>query len=262
MSQAVHTSHEASHMSQAVHTSTGADRAESHGVVLLLTGGTLLRIALTGEFRRYVKPGLHVYLLLAGAIMVAVALVTLSGALRRRHADHGHGHTHDHGGFDVAWLLAVPMGVLLLVGPPAIGAFAAARSGTALTAAPTSAYPPIPAGDPVPMSVIDFASRAVFDRTHSLAGHTVALTGFLTGAPGGGWYLTRMVVTCCAADAQPVKVGLIGAIPAGAGSNTWIVATGRVSSRTAIDPVDGAKIPFLTIATAVTTGVPSEPYES
>jgi len=258
--------------------SAETSRRESHAVILLLAGGTLLRIAINGDFQRYVKVGLRPYLLVSASVIVILALISLlqtplimwlaAHSTARRppnlmiNEENSHSHTHDHGRFDVGWLLAVPMAVLLFVGPPAIGAFAASRSGTALTAAPDSPYPPIPAGDPVTMSVIDFASRAVFDNAHSLTGRNVALTGFLTKAPAGGFDLTRMVVTCCAADAQPIKVGLSGTLPAGAGSDAWVTVTGHLGSQTAKDPVNGAKIPFLVVTSAIATTVPSQPYES
>jgi uncharacterized repeat protein (TIGR03943 family) len=51
------------------------------------------------------------------------------------------------------------------------------------------------------------------------------MTGFVTPAgQDGGWYLTRIIFTCCAADAQSVKVRMYGtvALPA----NTWVAVTG------------------------------------
>jgi uncharacterized repeat protein (TIGR03943 family) len=235
-------------------------RREAHAVILLLVGGTLLRIALDGDFARYVKLALRPYLIVAGAVIVVVALLTLAESLRRPEPHAG--PAHRHGRFDVAWLLTVPMAVLLYVGPPAVGAFAAARTGSALAATTDPAYPPLPAGDPLVMSVVDFASRAVFDERHSLAGRTVALTGFLTSAPGGEFYLTRMVISCCAADAAPIKVGLTGALPAGAASDTWVRVTGALSAHTGTDPINGATVPFLAITSAVVVTVPARPYET
>jgi uncharacterized membrane protein YcgQ (UPF0703/DUF1980 family) len=50
------------------------------------------------------------------------------------------------------------------------------------------------------------------------------MTGFATPVRGGGWDLTRIIFTCCAADAQTVKVHMYGtpAPPA----NTWLAVTG------------------------------------
>lgn len=246
----------------------GHRRRDIHATILLLAGGTLLRLAWTGGYTNYVKPGARPFLYAAGAVILTVALAI--GWLSVRPApppaahhdaagDDGH---HHHRGFDIGWLLVVPMAVLLLFAPPAIGSYEAARSGSALPPAPSSPYPPLPAGDPIRMSVVDHASRAVFDAGRTLEGRQVTLTGFLTGAPGGGWYLTRMVVTCCAADAQPIKVGLTGTLPDGAAADRWVQVIGTYSTQTAKDPVNDATIPYLTVTSSQPVAVPAQPYES
>jgi hypothetical protein len=129
-------------------------RREAQSLVLLLVGGTLIKIAMAGTYARYVKVGLRPYLLAAGAVLALVAVASLAQALRAHlrpaaagnaggdqgagHGheadhdhDHGHGHGHSQRGLDVAWLLLVPVLALLLVAPPPLGPSAAARSGTA-----------------------------------------------------------------------------------------------------------------------------------
>jgi putative membrane protein len=253
----------------------GEDRAASrqrssdlHAVVLLLAGGGVLRIAATGAYASYVKASARPYLVAASVVLLALAVVSLGQSVvarRRRHraelsGEHGHGHAHTR--FDAGWLLALPMAVLLLVAPKPAGAYEANRAGSALPPAPSSAYGPLPAGDPVAISVADFAARAVFDAGRTLTGRTVALTGFLTSAPGGGWYLTRMLVTCCAADAQPVKIGLGGNLPAGTRADEWMTVTGAYSQQTVKDKVNGATIPFLTVTSAQPVAQPADPYLS
>jgi hypothetical protein len=58
-----------------------------------------------------------------------------------------------------------------------------------------------------------------------MKGRTVQLTGFVTPGSAGTWYLSRLVVTCCAADAQVLKIEMHGttAPPADA----WVTVTGR-----------------------------------
>jgi uncharacterized repeat protein (TIGR03943 family) len=153
------------------------------------------------------------------------------------------------------------MAVLLLIAPSALGSYSAARSGTALGAASTSDFPPLPSGDPVRVSVLDYASRAVFDKGQSLNGRQLTLSGFLLAAPSG-WYLTRMVITCCAADAQPVKVGLSGSVPSGLSANDWLEVTGRYSSKVDHDGVNGESIPYLEVAAAHPIAAPKEQYDS
>ncbi|MFG2040129.1 TIGR03943 family putative permease subunit [Dactylosporangium sp. NPDC048998] len=244
-------------------------RAGVQSVVLLLIGGTLIRTAWTGTYVRYVKPGLHWYLIAAGAVLVAVAVVNLVRLYRPagtdvhagEHPGDGHGHGHAHGGFEPSWLLVAPALALLLVAPPALGSYAASHGGTALNAAPTSDFPPLPDGDPVRISMLDYAGRAVFDKGRTLAGRRVTLSGFVL-ADGDRRYLARMVITCCAADARPVKIGLDGAVPPDAAADTWLEVTGTYSPRTDTDPIDGEPVPYLTVTAAHPVAAPKQPYES
>ena len=232
-------------------------RTPLHAVILLLAAGTLLRLAITGDYTRYVRVAARPYLISAGVAIGALAIASLWQVLRGRTSGE-----HLHGRFDVAWLLVLPLAAVLLLAPPAVGAYQASRTGSALPPAPSAPYPPLPASDPVQISVVDYASRAVFDAGKTLAGRHVRMTGFLTRATDGGWYLTRMVVTCCAADAQPIKVGLDGSIPSDATSDRWISVEGTYSIRTAKDRVNGATIPYLAVSAATMTVQPANPYES
>src|SRR4051794_553205 len=154
-------------------------------------------------YLRYVKHGLRPFLIVAGALLVMAAVMTLWYELRGSRriatthggetADDGHGHSHEPW---VAWLLILPVFALLLVAPPALGSHAAGRSGTALQQ--VSDFPPLPAGDPVKISMLDYASRAVFDEGRSLGERKVSVTGFVLAGPQGQPYLARMILTCCA----------------------------------------------------------------
>jgi putative membrane protein len=252
-------------------------KRELHALVLALVGGTLLKLAISGEYQRYVKVGLRPYLTVAAVVVLVVAAVSLWQSVTQRRAaahhdddhehDHDHehddGHGHTHGGFDVAWLLVLPMLVLLLIAPPALGSFSAARTGTALGAAPSSGLPALPDGDPVRLSVLDFASRAVFDHGRTLRDRHVTLSGFVLPGDNGTWYLTRMVITCCAADAQPIKVGLTGAVPAGLKANDWIEVIGAYTpGRTDKDPVNGEAIPYISVNSSKPVPTPAQQYES
>jgi uncharacterized repeat protein (TIGR03943 family) len=240
-------------------------RAGVQSVVLLLAGGALIRTAWTGTYVRYVKPGLHGYLIAAGAVLVAVALVNLvrlfATAIRPHHEHEDDGHGHGSGRFEPSWLIVAPALALLLVAPPALGSYAAAHGGTALSAAADSDFPPLPAGDPVRVSLLEYASRAVFDKGHSLQGRNIAMSGFIV-VDGDKRYLTRMIITCCAADARPIKVGLTGAVPPGLTADTWLKVTGTYTTRTDPDPVDGDPIPYVTITAAQQIPAPNQPYES
>src|SRR5574342_335573 len=218
-------------------------RNDAQAVLLLLLGGTLLKISVTGTYVRYVKPGLLPLLVVAAGVLIVVAVITLLQVLRTpaptaptasagpaAAADHDEPHHTAHDEPRVGWLLLVPPLALLLLSPPALGSFQASRNGTALSAQASSQagsdFPALPEGDPVRISVLDYASRAVFDEGRSLAGRRIVLSGFIIAGPAGQPYLARMIVNCCAADARPVKVGLAGDVPPGLAPDAWIEVEG------------------------------------
>lgn len=237
---------------------------------MLLFGGAILRASLTDMYLRYVKEGLRPFLIAAGALLVLAAIMTLWYDLRRPpdgpagddpdqdHAPAGHEHHEPR----VGWLLILPVLGLLLVAPPPLGAYSAGQAGTVLTAEnQTSGYPPLPAGDPVKISLFDYASRAVFDNGASLADRELSLTGFITAGPDGRPMLARIVLSCCAADGRPIKVGLTGDAPSTVAPDTWVQVTGGYDARQDRDPVNGATVPYLRVTDWHETAAPAEPYE-
>jgi uncharacterized repeat protein (TIGR03943 family) len=262
---------------------------QAQAVILLLVGGAVLRASLTDQYLNYVKPGLQPYLILAGVILVVAGLFSLWYELRparpttaggpaadgvgpHDHGGHdgagladlggGHddGHGHGPGGPKVAWLLLAPVLGLLLVAPPALGSYAASRSGSALVA--KSDFAPLPAGDPVRLTMLDYASRAVFDRGVSLGERRVELIGFAMRGPEGTWLLARMMVSCCAADARPVKVALAGQLPDGLADEQWLRVVGRYTGQQVKDTVNAETIPFIDVAEITLIQPPAEQYES
>jgi len=242
---------------------------QAQAVVMLLFGGAILRASLTDLYLRYVKEGLRPFLLVAGALLIAAAVMTLWYDLRGRTSpdahhdddeDDGHGHAHHEP--RVGWLLILPVLGLLLVAPPALGSYAAGQAGTVLTAQNSqSDYPPLPAGDPAPVTLLDYASRALFDAGKSLTGRNLQLTGFVTPGPDGQPMLARIVLTCCAADGRPIKVGLTGNVPAGVPADSWVQMVGVYTNKTEKDPVNQADVPYLEVKSWTAIAAPRQPYE-
>ena len=250
-------------------------RRDVQAIVLILVGGALLRISLTDMYLRYVKEGLRPALIAAGAILLVVGLISaVRDGIRRPDrpaaaeevpvGDDGHGHDdgHDHtGGPRVAWLLCLPVLALFLIAPPALGSYSAQRSDN-VVAKPAAAnddagFPPLPAGDPLTMTVSDFLIRAVWDTASPLKDRTVRMTGFVTPGHGGTWYLTRMVISCCAADALARKVEVHGV--AAPPADTWVTVTGTWLPNGQLQQDDA--MPQLTASAVERIAAPREPYE-
>ncbi|MCH0559739.1 TIGR03943 family protein [Streptomyces sp. MUM 16J] len=229
---------------------------QAQAAVLFLLGAALLHAGTTGLYLRYVKAGLRPLLLASGAVLVVAALAT-AWYERRRHRSSR--HTAEHPEPRISWLLLLPLLALILVAPPALGSYSAVRTGTALQR--PYGYGPLPAGDPVPLSVVDYASRAAYGHGRSLHGRAVRVTGFLALDHAGSPYLVRMALNCCAADAQPVKIALTGELPPVLRPDAWLEVTGRYATRVAHDPVNNGPIPYLKVTSARPVPVPHDPYD-
>jgi putative membrane protein len=238
----------------------------AQGLVLFLVGGAVLRASLTDLYLRYVKAGLRPLLLATGVVLIVAALATFwyerrsTRTVRRNQPERDHdGAGHGHRQLRVAWLLVLPLFALIVAVPPALGSYAADRAGTALQ--PPPGFTALPAGDPLRLGLVDYATRAAYDHGHSLGDRRVTITGFVSVGPHGAPYLTRMVLSCCAADAQPVKVGLTGRLPATLRPDMWLDVTGTYTDKQVRDDVNGGPIPFINVSAATPVPAPHNPYD-
>ncbi|GDY31400.1 TIGR03943 family putative permease subunit [Gandjariella thermophila] len=254
-------------------------RRETQNIVLVLLGGALLKIAVNGTYLRYVKPALQPWLIAAGTVMLVLAAVAIGRDIRTARraggavpAEAGHGH-HDHGvhGGNAhlgrpprsPWLLLLPVMAIFLVSPPALGADtvnrAAPRPPAAGDPAKSTAFPPLPAGDVVPMKITDFVTRSAWDGTNALDNRAVRLTGFVVRDPAGAAYLARLVITCCAADAWPVKARLAGVDTAVLRNDEWVDVVGTLVPGSATQ--GNQYVPTLTATDVHPVPAPADPYE-
>jgi uncharacterized repeat protein (TIGR03943 family) len=227
--------------------------------VLLLLGGAIGYAGITDLYLRYVKAGLRPLLLVAGAVLIVAAVVTIWSERRRPSDEHEH-REHEHREPRIAWLLVLPLLALVFVAPPPPGSYAAMRAGTALQQPWDLSA--LPADDPVPLGLVDYAGRAAYDHGRSLGDRRITTTGFISLDEDGTPYLVRMVLNCCAADARPVKVGLTGQVPPILQPDTWYEITGSYTDRQAADPVNNGVIPYITVIEARPVPAPDDQYES
>nr|WP_308016997.1 MULTISPECIES: TIGR03943 family protein [Streptomyces violaceusniger group] len=249
-------------------------------LLLLFLGVGLLHISLlTDLYLRYVRPGLRPALIASGVLLIALGAVSAARdgfPFNRPRTDgdqshdgdrsngdgHGEGHGHSHaGGPKVAWLLYVPALTILFLAPPALGSYTASRDDAKAPKAPASTtgeslFADLPDKGVVEMSLNDFSSRAVWDTDRTLKGHTVRLTGFVTPGRHGTWYVSRLVISCCAADAQVRKVRVHG--PAAPPADTWVTVTGTWHPTGKLGTDDAS--PALDVSTVDRVPAPKDPY--
>jgi uncharacterized repeat protein (TIGR03943 family) len=222
------------------------------GTITILVGAVLLRLTFGGTYERYVKASLGPWLIVAGVAVILLGAGTLVRALRPGRDRHDHEH-----GIGVGWLLLAPIAALLLVAPPTLGSFGVGRAATVDVRAGAPVFHRLARGpDPLQMSLLEFAQRAFDHGGTSFNGRAVQLTGFVAGAESGGFRLARYTIACCAADAAPVVVRVVGTVGDRAPRDQWLTVTGRFRPGAG----DG-ELPALAATSVVEIRPPNDPYE-
>jgi uncharacterized repeat protein (TIGR03943 family) len=231
----------------------------------LLVGGLLVRMVVTGTYRSYVKASMWPWLSLAALGLLIGAVWEL---LARRATTLEHRPA-------VAWLLLLPVVVVLGLAPGALGS-SALEGSTRPRAAYVSAdghWAALPRDrGPIDMTIGEFVERTYAGATTRDV--AVQLTGFVAPDDGGGggsgpgdggpadngaaFLVVRFRISCCAADAAPVAVRVMaeGAPPMPA-KDSWVTITGTLV------PDDPAVLePRFRVTSVEPIGPPSSPYES
>ncbi|WP_433269842.1 TIGR03943 family putative permease subunit [Actinosynnema sp. CS-041913] len=258
-------------------------RRETQNILLVLLGGALLKLALTGTYLRYVKESLQPWLVATGAVMIVLAVVAIARDLRSaRQEVHRHetapnepvpnetapagtgtsavpheGHEHSSRS---PWMLLLPVLAVFLISPPALGADTVNRSdrNAAQESRAGNGFAPLPGDEVIPLTITEFVTRTAWDDSGSLNDRTVKLTGFVVRKEQNV-YLARLTISCCAADAAPVKTLMVGQDFSGLPTDQWVEATGRVVPGSATK--ETAYVPTFTVGEITPIIPPEDTYE-
>ncbi|GAA1282088.1 TIGR03943 family putative permease subunit [Saccharothrix xinjiangensis] len=241
-------------------------RRETQNILLVLLGGALLKLALTGTYLRYVKESLQPWLVVTGAVMVALAVVSIARDIRdglgQPHDGQPHdGHDeHDHGSSRSPWMLLLPVLAVFLISPPALGADTVNRSSVnaAQEVEASDGFAPLPPDEVVPLTIGEFVTRTAWDDSGSLDDRTVKLTGFVV-RQDPDVFIARLMIGCCAADARPVKARMTGLDLSSLPDDQWVEAVGRVVPGSANK--ESRFVPTFTVTQVVPIAVPEDTYE-
>ncbi len=243
-----------------------------------------LWLALVGHLDLYINPRYSVFTVVLAAVGVPASIAGLVVIAR------GHGHTHgdeaddhDHGAHapargrgvrlalgGAAAVVTVGVTVAMLVLPPTTLSARTAQqrsvdSATLSNATGSEAAVALLGSEGVDTSeygVKDWAAliRQTTDTT-ALVGKQVELTGFVVPGAQGSFTLTRFVISCCAVDAQPVGIGVVGdgkgadAVP---DEGQWVTVRGALAA----NPDQSADARIVIRAAKLTEiAQPEDPYE-
>lgn len=212
-----------------------------------------MRLAQGDALLRYVNPSSRPMVLAAGLVMTLIG----GPLLIPSRLDVSIGATRAQ---RITWVLLAPLFIVVLVAPPALGSFTALHARPIRTDPGRADYPALPAGEPVELSTLDFVSRAQSHQGHTVAGRRIRLTGFALQAVPDGFVLSRLVITCCAADAAPVNIEIVTREPAPA-SDDWVTVVGTFAGIDTARRHGDPSLVRLAAVSVVATGEPATPYE-
>ncbi|MFD6953697.1 TIGR03943 family protein [Nocardiopsis sp. TSRI0078] len=257
----------------------------AQGLTLVLLGAAALTSTVaTDLYLNWVKPSFGPFLIAAGVIMAGLGVLVIVAELRGQredaatgggageeasgaHGGHADGHGHDHSRAPgVAWLLLLPVLAVFVVAPPALGSYTV--ESTAGSSGPPPEQPRSGRFDDgldeaapdevVAMDIRQFVMRAWVDEEREMSGREIELTGFAVPASeGGGWYLARLQMSCCAADAIVNKVRILGE-PAPETDTWWTVRGTWVEPEGEISEVGEHEFEALEMEEVTN---PPDPYE-
>jgi len=228
----------------------------TQNALLLLVGLSAVVMVIKGTYLHFVKPALLPWLIAAAVVLIALAMASIVRDLRHEPAEEN-GHRHRPW---LVWLLLVPIALTTFVVPPPLGAHGATPEAVAATEPARRAFPPLPAGRAPTVSIPDVLMRAAADSTNSLGGRLITVTGFTLRYPEGP-DLGRVVIICCAADAQLARIHLSGpavAEAAGYPEDTWLQVEGTVVPGTSVAATNF--VPTLAVSRVTRIDKPANTY--
>lgn len=216
-----------------------AVRAATQGLVTAVLGILLLRIVATEDYLRYVQPWMRWPLSVTGVVLLVMSIRPALGLIR-----------HERRVPASSWLLVLPAVVVFAVAPPALGAYIAERRPVQVRASAPALdemSEPTTSG-PRSLSVEEFTwGTGQADDPMSLAGSQVELEGFVSVDKQGGWYVTNLVIFCCAADVAVERIKVVGQPSPPRDqwvrvTGTWVNGSGRWVNDAGPDPSNPASV--------------------
>lgn len=221
----------------------------AQAIVLTAIGAVALRVGATDEHAQYVNSWMQWPLVVSGVLLIALAFTR---AFERA------GTGEEHRASPAVWALLLPVVVAFVVQPTALGAYSADRRVNEVGAASydEAAVALFSSDQANDVLVSEFVALA-WSYPEALADNEFRLVGFVT-RKGGDWFVTRLTITCCAADAAGFRVRVAGADAPAEGE--WVEVVGRWVAGTGQGD-DPEEPPTLSVSRVEGVPAPKRPYE-
>jgi uncharacterized repeat protein (TIGR03943 family) len=217
----------------------------AQAVVLTAIGAVALRVGATDEHTQFVNGWMQWPLVVSGLLLVGLAFTRVFDRTEE-----------DGPTTPAAWAILLPVIVAFVVQPPALGAYVADRrvnevGDESLDPAAVAPFSPTEPNDVLVSELVALAAT----YGEALEGNDFRLTGFVT-RDGDDWFVTRIAISCCAADAAAFRVRVDGV--ESPPEEQWVEVVGAWVAGTGVDAGDA---PAVSAATVRAVDVPKRQYE-
>jgi putative membrane protein len=229
-------------------------KRETQNLIVLMLGVAVAFMSIRGTYLNYVKTSLLPWLLVSAAALVILAVISIVRDIRRggADADADDGHAH-HGG--MVWLLLLPVLLVVFVVPPPIQAGSTPQVSTIQAA--KRQFPPLPEERAPTVALPEVMMRAATDEGGTLDNRLITVIGYtMRGSAGND--LARVVIICCAADAQLARIHLAGAAVDHYPENSWLQVEGTVVAGSST--AESGYVPTMKVTTATKIERPANTY--
>ncbi|WP_123023842.1 TIGR03943 family putative permease subunit [Mycolicibacterium stellerae] len=239
-------------------------RRGTENVLLFLLGVSVLMIAITGVYTRYVRPALLPWLFASAAVLIILGVSAMIRDIRQfdpAAESHQHQHQHQHGR-GITWLMVVPIVVLVFVAPPALNPRALSGSAAPLSDNTRKPFAALPPGGAPAIPLPEVLMRIAVGPAGGIDGRLITITGF-TMKEADRVDLAKIVIVCCAADAQLARLHLSGSavsVAAGLPDNTWVRVQGIVPAGQHYSGT--SSIPTVEVSSVIPIPAPANTYGS
>jgi putative membrane protein len=200
-----------------------------------------------------------------GILFLAILVFRLVMELRKSHDDHDHEHDQESvvSPFNL-WIMLIPLLIGILIPARPLGASAISSKGFTTSSALISSQAASHQfeTESEQRDILDWVTLFdVEDDLKPLMGQQAAVVGFVyhdERLPKGQFFVSRIVVSCCAADGFPVVMIVDWPEAASLKQDTWVRVSGPLD-KTYFDKQPQA-IPFIRAKTVEIVPQPDYPY--
>jgi uncharacterized repeat protein (TIGR03943 family) len=223
-------------------------------LILATWGMLLLYLAASGHLRTLLNPLFWPLEIGAGIVLMLFAAVYLRWF---RPVAAGLGAMVRHKMVWQAGALLIPFSIAALNAPTSLSA-AALQARSALSGGKILAQMGASSTVSDSPSLIDFATAAYYpEHIPSVTGRQVSYLGqYLPGDAPGEFRFCRVLISCCAADATPIYLHIVGPVPL-VSEMQWITVKGSTFFR---ENSDGDEEPCLHLSSVTPASPPPDPY--